>query len=250
MPINRTEFLKVGFHDLSMSEVLMAMEQVNTETPYRYIVTPNVDHVVRLHSETEQGRILASAYARAEYCLCDSRVLAALARFRGLKLPVVTGSDLTERLFAEVIHAGDRIALVGGDPQLVAALERRSPGVKFLLHSPPMGLLADPAARTAAARFVADARARFTFVCVGSPQQELIATEASAIARSRGVALCVGAALDFLANRQKRAPVGIRRMGLEWLHRLCSDPRRLWRRYLIDGPKIFILFMNWRRSSK
>jgi exopolysaccharide biosynthesis WecB/TagA/CpsF family protein len=168
---------------------------------------------------------------------------------KGLKLRVVTGSDLTERLFAEVIQAGDRIALVGGDPRMVAALERRLPRVEFLLHSPPMGLLTDVAARTAAARFIAEAHARFTFVCVGSPQQELIATEASAIASSRGVALCVGAALDFLADRQKRAPVWMRRMGLEWLHRLCKNPRRLWRRYLIDGPKIFILFMRWQRSS-
>jgi exopolysaccharide biosynthesis WecB/TagA/CpsF family protein len=244
----RTEFLQVAFDELTMPQILSQMRQVGAQMPFQFLVTPNVDHVVRLHSQSQEARMLARAYAAADYCVCDSKVLAILARLSKIRLPVVPGSDLTERLFAEVIEAGDRIAVVGGDAAMLGALQKRFHKIEFVLHIPPMGLLRNPAARTAAAEFVARANARFTFICVGSPQQEVIATEAASIEESRGVAFCVGASLDFLTARQKRAPALMRRIGLEWLHRLCTNPRRLWRRYLIEGPKIAILFVRWKRS--
>jgi exopolysaccharide biosynthesis WecB/TagA/CpsF family protein len=108
-----------------------------------------------------------------------------------------------------------------------------------------MGLRRDAAARSAAAQFIADSRARFSFIAVGSPQQELIAAEAKTIPGAAGTALCVGAGLDFLTGRQKRAPRLARILGLEWAHRLFSDPRRMWRRYLLEGPRIFLLTYRW-----
>ena len=54
-------------------------------------------------------------------------------------------------------------------------------------------------------------------------------------------ALCVGASIDFLTGKQKRAPRAMQRTGLEWPHRLASDPSRMWRRYLVRGPGIFRL---------
>ena len=116
-------------------------------------------------------------------------------------------------------------------------------------HLPPMGLAGNAEARRAAARFIADTKARFTFVCVGSPQQELIAAEVAKLGDARGLALCVGAALEFLTDRQKRAPALARQLGLEWAHRLLTNPRRLWRRYLVEGPAIFLLAYRWRRSA-
>jgi exopolysaccharide biosynthesis WecB/TagA/CpsF family protein len=65
---------------------------------------------------------------------------------------------------------------------------------------------------------------------------------------ARGVGLCVGAALDFLSGRTERAPKWMRMAGLEWLHRLLSEPGRLWKRYLVAGPKVFSLFAAWRAS--
>ena len=112
-----------------------------------------------------------------------------------------------------------------------------------------MGLMQDPEARRKAAEFISSQKPRFTFVCVGSPQQELIASEALKIDGSRGLALCVGAALEFITGTQKRAPLIARRLGLEWAHRLLSNPRRMWKRYLVEGPVIFLLAYRWRRSA-
>ena len=141
------------------------------------------------------------------------------------------------------------VAVVGGDASLLHGLRARFPGVEFVQHCPPMGLVRNADARAEAARFIADQKARFSFICVGSPQQEMIANEAAALEGSRGLALCLGAALDFITGREKRAPKFARQLGLEWVHRLLTNPRRMWRRYLVEGPAIFVLAYRWRRSA-
>jgi exopolysaccharide biosynthesis WecB/TagA/CpsF family protein len=106
-----------------------------------------------------------------------------------------------------------------------------------------MGLRHDRVARQAAADFIAHSKCRFTFLAVGSPQQELIAAQ---VTGATGFGLCIGAALEFLTGDQVRAPRAFQKTGMEWAYRLASNPRRLWRRYLIEGPKIFRLASRWR----
>lgn len=249
MPTDRENFLDVAFDVMPPEQLASQIEAVSSDSPFRYLVTPNVDHLVRLHRRGADVPGLAEAYRRADLCVCDSKVLARLAKWRGVTLPVITGSDLTASLFERVIKDRDRIAIVGGDAAMLDDLRARFPKIRFVQHCPPMGLMRDPAARRAAAEFIAGEQARFTFICVGSPQQELIAAEASQIEGGRGMAFCVGAALEFITGRTKRAPRLARRLGLEWAHRLVTDPRRLWRRYLVEGPAIFLLAFRWRKSA-
>jgi exopolysaccharide biosynthesis WecB/TagA/CpsF family protein len=111
-----------------------------------------------------------------------------------------------------------------------------------------MGLKQKPEAIVKAAAFAAAQPSRFTFICVGAPQQELIAYAIAQRGDAMGVGLCVGAALEFLSGQTQRAPVWMRKAGLEWLYRLASEPGRLWKRYLVTGPKVFSLFAAWRAS--
>ena len=249
MPTDREIFLDVAFDVLPVDRLVSHVEKVRPDSPFQYLVTPNVDHIVRLHKRRAEQPELAEIYRNADFCVCDSKVLALLARWRGVRLPVVPGSDLTALLFAEVIAKGDRIAIVGGDDAMLKELQASYPDVQFVQHLPPMGLARNAAARRAATEFIAEANARFTFICVGSPQQEMIAAETAKLERSHGMALCVGAALDFVTDRQKRAPALARQLGLEWAHRLLTNPRRMWRRYLVEGPAIFLLAYRWRRSA-
>ena len=62
--------------------------------------------------------------------------------------------------------------------------------------------------------------------------------------------LCVGASLDFLGGKARRAPVWVQRARLEWLHRLVQEPGRMWRRYLVEGPKVFLLWQRWRQTQR
>jgi|1186.fasta_scaffold45553_2 N-acetylglucosaminyldiphosphoundecaprenol N-acetyl-beta-D-mannosaminyltransferase len=245
MHIERREFLGMRFDPLSADQALARLAKVTGETPYSYVVTPNVDHVVRLHEKEWIEAKLRAIYDEADLCLCDSKVLHTLARLRGVRLPVLVGTDLASLVFERLVEPGDRIAIVGGSDTIVRILERKYPLVEFVQHTPPMGLRRNPAARRAAAKFIAKSGARFSFIAVGSPQQELIAAEVKCISGAVGTAFCIGAALDFITGQQRRAPRLARLLGLEWAHRLVSDPRRMWRRYLLEGPRVFLLAYRW-----
>jgi exopolysaccharide biosynthesis WecB/TagA/CpsF family protein len=240
-----TEFLGFRFSGLDLDAATDAVAaQASLNTRFAYVATPNVDHVVGLAGEP--GR--RALYDAAWLTLNDSRVLRGLGRRAGLELPMATGSDLTERLFDTVIDRHEPITIIGGDEDSIAELKRRYTLTDVRWHRAPMNLKQKPGAIVRAAAFAAAQPSRFTFICVGAPQQEMIAYAIAQHEGARGVGLCVGAALDFLSGRAERAPRWMRAMGLEWLHRLMSEPERLWTRYLVTGPRVFSLFAAWRAS--
>lgn len=243
----RVDFLGLGFDPLDKPAVHAWLAGRGADDAFAYVVTPNVDHMLRLLDDPAVPR---HAYEAADLILCDSRILARLARWCGVALPLVPGSDLTAELFARIVRPGDRIAVIGSDATTVAAVRARYPALEIVHHPAPMGLRRDDAARAAAARFIAETRPRFTLIAVGAPQQEMVAFDAKRLGAARGTALCIGASVDFLAGTQRRAPRLVQRLSLEWAWRLLTEPRRLWRRYLVEGPAIFPAVWRWRRGKR
>jgi exopolysaccharide biosynthesis WecB/TagA/CpsF family protein len=214
-----------------------------THGRFKYIVTPNVHHIVRLHEDPTTIRPL---YERAWRVFCDSRVLSRLAWFSGRRLPVITGSDLTAALVAHAAKQHLTIAVIGPTPAAGAALRNRYPGLNVVVHTLPMGFIKlEPEVRNCV-DFVIKTQAPLVFLAVGMPQQEILACHIADHPLARGIGLCIGASIDFLTGKQRRAPVWVQKAGLEWLHRLLSDPRRLAARYLIECPRIFYLI--WRKN--
>ncbi len=213
---------------------------------YSYVVTPNVDHVVQLHQSRSDSRVasFAEAYTAAGLVLCDSRILQRLARLSGLALPVVPGSDLTRAMIEDPRMSGRTIAIIGGSSTLVPALERLVTGIVFTQLRPPMNVLANDAAMADIERFVANQRADVVLFAMGAPQSEIAAHRCLRSGRARGIGLCVGASLEFIIGEKRRAPRWMQRIGLEWAFRLGSEPRRLWRRYLVEGPRIFAIWLR------
>ncbi|QJU56450.1 WecB/TagA/CpsF family glycosyltransferase [Sphingomonas sp. AP4-R1] len=244
---SKREFLGLDFDGLDTEGALAWIAARSAESPFAYVITPNVDHMVRL---TQLGRDLRRAYTHADLCLCDSRVLARLGRMVNVDLPVAPGSDITKALFETGLEAGDTICLIGGTPAHAARLAELYPRLTIVQHVPPMGLLHDPAARAAAIDAAAAASARVTLIAVGSPQQELIAFEMRRSGKVHGTALCIGASVDFLVGNEKRAPRVVQKAGMEWAWRLASNPRRLAKRYLVDGPAIFPLVWRWAKKRR
>jgi exopolysaccharide biosynthesis WecB/TagA/CpsF family protein len=214
--------------------------------PFRYVVTPNADHFVRLERQPELRAIYLDALLR----LMDSRAVARAARLLGLRVPrVATGSDVTARLLAEHLRPGERITIIGLRAKHLPALVQRCALATPAHHDPVMGFARQPAALRAAVEFVVAHPSRFVFLAVGSPAQEILAAAIQATGRAVGTGICAGASLDFLAGAARRAPVPMQRAGLEWLHRLASDPRRLTRRYLRDDPLVLKLLLRERFPS-
>jgi exopolysaccharide biosynthesis WecB/TagA/CpsF family protein len=242
----RVHFLGVDFDngtvDSATEEILSHVRQ-----PFRFIVTPNVHHVVQLH---EPGNVLKAKYADAWRVYCDSRVLRGLARLCGLNLTVVTGSDLTAGLIARASDMKLKVAIVGPSASECAILQQRYPGLQISSHTPRMGFIESEADVQRCIEFVAASGTDLTFLAVGMPQQEILAQRLTEHSDARGVGLCIGASIDFLTGKQQRAPRWIQSMGLEWLHRLLSNPRRLARRYLIECPKICPLLIAHVMNSK
>jgi exopolysaccharide biosynthesis WecB/TagA/CpsF family protein len=209
---------------------------------YGYVVTPNVDHIIR-HSQDGTFR---SLYAHASYVFLDSRFLAnLLGLFKQRHMRVCLGSDLTGELLGSVMKPDDTAVLVGATAQQAEQLRSRYK-LNALQHiDPPMNFINDEQAVEDCLRAIEAASPfRFCFVAIGSPQQEIIAYKLKERGIARGLSLCVGAAVNFLTGVEKRAPLFMQQMGLEWLYRLIRDPRRLARRYLVRGPRIFPLL--WR----
>jgi exopolysaccharide biosynthesis WecB/TagA/CpsF family protein len=204
---------------------------------YGFIVTPNVDHLIRCHDDAEFRGI----YEAATFVLLDSRFVARLLRvFRSLSFPVCPGSDLTAALFSKIIRPSDRIVIIGGSAQQAQMLAQRHALTDLRHHEPPMGFIRDSDAIERCLQLIEGASPfRFCFLAVGSPQQEILAYALGRRGRARGLALCVGGSLNFLTGVERRAPTWMQRAGLEWLYRLLQAPRRLAYRYLVRGPRFF-----------
>ncbi len=214
--------------------------------PFRYVVTPNVDHIVMLHREPEKYKAM---WDGAWLSVCDSRILQLLAKFSKIEMPVVPGSDLTAHLFDRHITPDTRVNVIGGDDDVIAKVTARYGLKNITVHSPPMGLRTNPAAIAACADFAAANPSDYTFICVGSPQGEMVAEAIAERGGATGAGLCVGASLDFLAGKQVRAPKWMQNARLEWLYRLLQNPKRMYKRYLVEGPKIFKIWLAWRRAK-
>lgn len=142
------------------------------------------------------------------------------------------------------------VTLIGGDAALAETVRARFGLGPIAQHVPPMGYGNDPAEVERCAAFVASHPARFVFLATGMPQSEQLALLIARRGDATGVGLAVGSALEFAAGRVRRAPPLMRRLGLEWLFRLLSEPRRLLRRYAVDSPPILLLAVAawWRRE--
>jgi N-acetylglucosaminyldiphosphoundecaprenol N-acetyl-beta-D-mannosaminyltransferase len=229
---------------LRMSEaVAQVLEWVERrDGACRFVVTPNADHAV-VYQENEK---LRQAYAAASLILVDGMPLLLAAKLLRRGVPErVPGSDLVPALFAAASQRGApslRVFLLGAAPGVAERAAERIKATWSGVHvvgcySPPFGFEKDAAENDAILARIAAANCDVLVVGLGAPKQELwVAANRSRIAAP--AALCVGATIDFLAGEKARAPVWMRRVGLEWLHRLASEPRRLARRYLRDAVQL------------
>ncbi len=215
----------------------------------RYLVTPNVDHTI-MFQESEQ---LRNVYRDADMVVADGWPVVAASRLLRRALPErVAGSDLVPTLFNSTgADETLRVFLLGAMPgvadRAAQNIHRRWEQVQVVgTYSPPFGFEKDTQECDNILKMIASASPDVLVVGLGAPKQEFWVHKHRDQIQAK-VALCVGATIDFLAGEKSRAPVWIQRLGMEWFHRMVTEPRRLVKRYAKDAwvfPQL--VFREWR----
>lgn len=237
--VRRVGLFGIQFTPLALEETLDRVVARPAGARLAFVVTPNAQHVMAINRSPDR---LASLYnEQAWLCVCDSQVVRLLAGIAGTPLPLCAGSDLTQALFTRRLEPGDRVTVIGCDVPVVARLRKMFGGVRFHHHNPPMGFFEREEEMMDCVSFVEEHPSRYVILAVGSPQQENLASRIAQRGRAVGTALCVGGSLHFVTGTKPRAPLWMRRMGLEWAFRVAREPRRLMSRLVINSFPILIV---------
>ena len=241
--MNRVQVAGLKFDILNFEEAVNRVIEIakRKSKPAPFVVTPNVDHVLRI----EKSKELLEIYQKAVLILADGMPLVWLSRLQQQCLPErVTGADLLPAICERAASQGVGVFLLGGPPGVAKAaaetLKKKHVDLIVGEYCPPFGFENDNLENQKIVNLINSRAPGVLFVGVGSPKQELW------IDRFRGhlnVGIClgVGAAIEFQAGLLKRAPVWMRRSGTEWVYRMLSDPRRLVKRYASNAAFLLVV---------
>ncbi len=240
----------VRIDNVTMDEAIAGIEQMIQRRAPRFVVTPNVDHIVKLQHDAR----FRAAYDAASMVLCDGMPLLWAAKLLHTPLKEkVSGSDLFPRFCAVAARKGYRLFFFGGRPgaaeRCAQVLAGKHNGLDVCgTYCPPLGFETDKQENAKAIRAIRESRADVLFVGLGAPKQELWLRQSCQVC-AVPVSIGIGASFDFVAGYVRRAPRLFQRWGMEWFWRLCQEPRRMYRRYLVDDPEFLALvWSQWLRT--
>ena len=242
MEVVRVPLFGISMSNITFDDLIALMAHRITTREPGYIVTPNVDHICR-YQRDERFR---NAYANAFLTIPDGVPILWASKLLGKPLKEkLSGSDLVPMLAEEFAERGYSVFFLGakeGVAQEAAdRLCKRFPALRVAgVYAPPMNFGVDNTLNDETLRRLKEAAPDICFVALGSPKQEYWMHDCA----SRSgvpVMLGIGAGLDFIAGVSQRAPRWVQRCGLEWFWRLVHEPRRLWKRYLIEDQLFVVL---------
>ena len=243
----RMKFMNTHVDNLTMGEALDAIDALVCQDSCAYVVTPNVDHIVRLESDAE----LQAVYRDADLVLTDGKPLIWIAKYYGTPIKEkVSGSDLFPLLCERAAEKGYRMFFLGAAEGVAAKaaenLKARYQGLEVCgVYSPPFGFEKDEAEMEKITALIREADPHILIVGLGCPKQEKF-IYANRHRLGVPVSLGLGASLDFEAGNVSRAPAWMSDNGLEWLYRITQEPKRMIKRYLVDDLKILKLARKYR----
>ena len=243
----RLRILEVDIDAVTMAEAIAVFESIIATRRPSLVFPVNVDVCVRIQRDPE----LRAAFRAADLVLVDGTPMMWAARFLGRPLPArVSGSDFVPLFCQVAAERGYRIFLLGGGPGIAEGarrwLEARNPTLRIVAtYAPPAGFEKNDGENNRIIGMVKEASPDVLLTAFGASKQE------KWLARFRDdlavpVSMAVGSTFDYLAGRLKRAPMWMQRAGLEWTFRLAQEPRRLWRRYLLEDPPFVYYVLRQR----
>jgi N-acetylglucosaminyldiphosphoundecaprenol N-acetyl-beta-D-mannosaminyltransferase len=245
--------VRIGQLDIDAVTFAQALERITQLVERRgggAVFTPNVDHVVKAEHHAD----FRHAYRRAALCLPDGMPLLWASRLLGSPLPEkVSGSDLVVPLMRLASERRWRVYLLGGRPgaaEKAADKLARELGTLIVgTDCPIVSLNGAAGGSDETLERLRSAAPDLVLVAFGAPKQELWIDRFADRMRP-AVAIGVGGSLDFVAGEVRRAPAWMSRVGLEWLFRLVQEPRRMWRRYLLEDPAFIAIVARTRHRTR
>ncbi|MEO1401812.1 MAG: WecB/TagA/CpsF family glycosyltransferase [Cyanobacteria bacterium J06635_1] len=233
--------LNVKIDNISKNDLLDNLKSGGT------VFTPNIDHIVKLQNDRDFCR----AYDSADYRVCDSQILLYVSRL--LNKPIqekISGSDFFSVFYEHYKDEPDiKIFLLGAAEGVAAKAQKRineKVGREMVVsaHSPSFGFEKSDEESQEIINLINESGATVLAIGVGAPKQEKWLYQYKHQLKTVKVILAVGATIDFEAGNLQRAPKWMSELGLEWVHRLTTEPKRLWKRYLIDDVSFFWLLLK------
>ena len=236
----KIKIINVSIDNLSQTELLRKLKHGGV------VFTPNVDHIIKLRKDPSFYRV----YQKANYCVCDSQMIMLASRFLGSPIQEkISGSDLFPAFYN--YYSKDesiKIFLLGGRKGAAEKAQKKintKVGREIVIdfYCPPFGFEYDTAECSKIVNKINNSGATVLALGLGSPKQEKWIYEHKNSLQNIKTFFAVGATIDFEANYVTRAPKWMSLAGIEWLYRLIQEPRRLWKRYLIEDSSFFFLIL-------
>lgn len=243
---NRIRVLNTEIDNLTLKELL---ENLKSGT----VFTPNVDHLINLRKDKD----FRAAYSIADYRLCDGQILFFAARFLGKPIKEkISGSDFFPAFYQH--HHNNRnikIFLLGaaeGVAHKAQILINRKVGREMVVgsYSPSWGFEKNAAECRAIIDMIHNSGATVLAVGLGSPKQEKWLYQYRDQLKNIKIFMAIGATIDFEAGHKSRAPRWMSNIGLEFLYRILQEPRRLWKRYLVDDLPFLWLVLKEKLAGE
>lgn len=244
--MSRIKFLNTNVDNLTMDEAIERIDKLITKKSTSYVVTPNVDHIVKLEKDLE----LREVYKHADLILTDGMPLIWISKLKSNPIKEkVSGSDLFPKVCELAAEKGYKVFLLGAAEGVAKTaaenLKIKYPQLEVVgTYSPSYGFEKNKKEIEHIVSIVNKAKPDILAVGLGAPKQEKFIYKYKN-KLNVPVSLAIGASIDFEAGNVERAPLWMQKSGLEWFYRLCKEPKRMFKRYLVDDLKIFRISMKY-----
>ena len=248
--MEKQPLLNTYVNNVSMAEALDKICQLILMRKKSYTVAVNVDVIMKMEKDLELRKITDEA----DLTLVDGKPLVWIARWH--KNPVkakISGSDLVPELCKVASKRGYSIFIIGGKDGIAEKakhnLEKELEDIKIVgTYAPPIGFEKDEKELQKINSMISNVHPDILIACFGCPKQEKWIYE-NYMKYDATVSISAGATVDFLAGNVNRAPRWMCDHGLEWVYRLFQEPKRLFKRYLVDDVKIIGLIWKYRKGN-
>lgn len=245
--MTRIKFLNTEIDNITMEEAIKEIEKLILNKKPSYVVTPNVDHIVKLENDDDFKKV----YQNADLILTDGMPLIWISKMKSTQIKEkVSGSDLFPKVCELAAKKGYKVFLLGAAEGVALKasenLKKNFDGLNIVgTYSPSYGFEKNKEEIEQIIRMVHKVKPDILAIGLGAPKQEkFIYTYKDKL--NVPISLAIGASIDFEAGNINRSPLFMQKYGLEWLYRLCKEPKRMFKRYLVEDMKILKIIFKYR----